>query len=189
MNQPVDLFALMTHFATLSFIAISGAISTAPEMHRFLVDEKHWMTHTQFSDSIALAQAAPGPNILFVALLGFQAASWAGAMVALAAMVIPSSVMVYATWLWKKRRDDTRLVKSLRMGLSPVAIGLTVASGLVLIRSAAIPETGLLLDWRFLTLMALVGVTLVFSLKSRRNPLWMIGLGALVGTALAQVSI
>jgi chromate transporter len=181
MSGSADLIGLMMHFGTLSFLAISGAIATAPDMHRFLVDEKHWMTHTQFSDSIALAQAAPGPNILFVALLGFQAASWPGAVVSLASMVIPSSVLVFITWRWKKSREDTRLVRALRMGLSPIAIGLTVSTGLVLIRTALVPETGLMLDWRIFTLVALVVATLTFSLKTSRNPLWMIGLGAVVG--------
>jgi chromate transporter len=181
MNHNVDLLALMTHFATLSFLAISGAIAMTPDMHRFLVDEKHWMTHTQFSDSIALAQAAPGPNILFVALLGFQAASWTGAFVALSSMVIPSSILVYITWRWKKSREDTRLVRALRMGLSPIAVGLTVSTGLVLIQTAAVAQTGLVLDWRFACLMVLVLATLFLSLKTKRNPLWMIGLGAIVG--------
>ena len=184
MNTGADLFSLMVHFATLSFLAISGAISTAPDMHRFLVEEKHWMTHTQFSDSIALAQAAPGPNILFVALLGFQAAGWSGAVVALGSMVIPSSKLVFVTWRWKKSREDTHLVKALRMGLSPIAIGLTVSTGLILIRTAAVPVSGLVLDWRIACLVALVAATLVFSLKTKRNPLWMIGLGAVVGMLL-----
>jgi chromate transporter len=184
MSPNFDLIEMMQHFATLSVIAISGAISTAPEMHRFLVDEKHWMTHIQFSDSIAMAQAAPGPNILFVALLGFQAAGWTGAIAALSAMVIPSSLLVYATWMWKKSRDDTRLVKALRLGLSPIAIGLTVSTGLILVRTAAVPETGFVLDLRIAALSGLVMATLLFSLKAKRNPLWMIGLGAIVGSLL-----
>jgi chromate transporter len=185
MNGSADLLSLMTHFATLSFLAISGAISMAPDMHRYLVDEKHWMTHTQFSDSIALAQAAPGPNILFVALLGFQAASWPGAVVALGSMVIPSSILVFITWRWKKSREDSRLVRALRLGLSPIAIGLTVSTGLVLIRTAAVPESGFVFDWHITCLVALAVATLIFSLKTKRNPLWMIGLGALVGMLLA----
>ena len=183
MTHQADLLGLMSHFATLSFLAISGAIAMTPDMHRFLVDEKHWMTHTQFSDSIALAQAAPGPNILFVALLGFQAASWPGAAVALGSMVIPSSVLVFITWRWKKSREDTRLVQALRMGLSPIAIGLTVSTGVVLIQTAAVAETGLVVDWRLASLIFLALATVLFSLKTKRNPLWMIGLGAVVSCA------
>jgi len=67
-----DWLALWTHFLSLSLLAVGGAITTAPDMHRYLVDEQHWLTDGQFTASIALAQAAPGPNVLFVALMGWH---------------------------------------------------------------------------------------------------------------------
>jgi chromate transporter len=66
-----DWFALLAHFMSLSLLAIGGAITTAPEMHSYLVNDKAWLTDSQFTSSIALAQAAPGPNVLFIALLGW----------------------------------------------------------------------------------------------------------------------
>ena len=65
-----DWLSLFMHFASLSILAVGGAITTAPDMQRFLVVEHGWLSHDQFTSSIALAQAAPGPNILFVPLLG-----------------------------------------------------------------------------------------------------------------------
>lgn len=66
MTAPVDLASLFLHFLTLSLLSIGGAITTVPEMHRFLVDRMAWLSDSEFTASIALAQAAPGPNILFV---------------------------------------------------------------------------------------------------------------------------
>ena len=71
--HPLDWLDLFVHYLALSLMAIGGAISTAPDMHRYLVDQQHWMTEPQFNASITLAQAAPGPNVLFVALMGWQA--------------------------------------------------------------------------------------------------------------------
>ena len=65
----LDLFL---HFASLSLLAVGGAITTAPDMHRYLVSEQGWLSEAQFTSSIALSQAAPGPNVLFVALLGWN---------------------------------------------------------------------------------------------------------------------
>jgi chromate transporter len=84
MNPVLDLSAsdwlsLFNHFATLSLLAVGGAITVAPDMHRFLVEEKLWLSESQFTSSIALAQAAPGPNILFVALMGYNVGMNAGA--------------------------------------------------------------------------------------------------------------
>jgi hypothetical protein len=73
-----DWLALLVHFLSLSLLAIGGAITTAPEMHSYLVNEKSWLTDSQFTSSIALAQAAPGPNVLFIALLGWNVGMNAG---------------------------------------------------------------------------------------------------------------
>ena len=36
--SPADWVALLTHFLSLSLLAVGGAITTAPDMHRYLVD-------------------------------------------------------------------------------------------------------------------------------------------------------
>jgi len=81
MSMPPTLASwldLFTHFASLSLLAVGGAITTAPDMHRYLVGEQGWLSDAQFSSSIALSQAAPGPNVLFVALLGWNVGLNAG---------------------------------------------------------------------------------------------------------------
>ena len=57
-----DLLALTGHFMLLSLLAIGGAITTASDMHRYVVAEHGWISDAQFTSSIAIAQAAPGPN-------------------------------------------------------------------------------------------------------------------------------
>ena len=76
-----ELFGLFGHFLLLSLLAVGGAIATAPDMHRYMVTDHHWLTDAQFTSSIAIAQAAPGPNLLFVAVLGWNAAGPWGAFV------------------------------------------------------------------------------------------------------------
>ena len=73
-----DWLQLVLHFATLSLLGIGGAITTLPDMHRYLVDRQLWLSDAQFNASVALAQAAPGPNILFVALMGWHVGINAG---------------------------------------------------------------------------------------------------------------
>ena len=74
-----DLLGLFGHFLILSLLAVGGAITTAPDMHRYVVDQHHWLIDAQFSASIAIAQAAPGPNVLFVAAIGWNVAGPLGA--------------------------------------------------------------------------------------------------------------
>ena len=79
-----DWAQLILHFMLLSLLSIGGAITTAPEMHRFMVREHGWISSADFSQSIALAQCAPGPNVLFVAVLGWQIGGVTGAVATMA---------------------------------------------------------------------------------------------------------
>lgn len=75
-----DWLNLFLHYLLLSVLSVGGGITTTPEMHRYLVNQHHWLTDAQFNASIAIAQAAPGPNILFVALMGWQVGINAGGL-------------------------------------------------------------------------------------------------------------
>ena len=59
---PADWWGLFVHFTMLSLLAVGGAITTVPDMHRYVVVQKSWLSDAQLSASVALAQAAPGPN-------------------------------------------------------------------------------------------------------------------------------
>ncbi len=168
-----DLLAMLGHFAMLSAIAVGGGLAMAPEMHRFLVDSRGWMSHQQFADSITLAQAAPGPNILFVTLLGWQAAGGVGALVATVGMMVPSSVITYAANRWSSRRGDSRVVQAIRLGMAPIAIGFTLSAGWLV---------ALANDVRW-PLAAVTLLTVIVVIGTRLNPLWLIAAGALLGIA------
>ena len=59
--QWADWLDLARHFLTYSLMSIGGPFGLIPEMHRYLVIEHQWLTDAQFTTSVALAQAAPGP--------------------------------------------------------------------------------------------------------------------------------
>jgi chromate transporter len=166
-----SLLALFAHFALLSLLAVGGMIAMAPEMHRYLVDSRGWIDHVQFVDSIAIAQAAPGPNVLFVTLLGWQVAGLSGALVATAGAIIPSCTLTYFAQRELAARRDSRGARTVRLGLPPIAIGFTLATGWVL-ATASDP------NWR---LAAMTLVAVVFMLASSRNPLWVLAAGAALG--------
>jgi chromate transporter len=167
----VDLLQLCGHFALLSLLAVGGAITSASDMQRYLVGQQGWIDALQFNASIAIAQAAPGPNILFVALLGWSVAGPLGMLATMAGIMLPSSALTLVVSRYGRSRQDTLPVRAFSVGLAPLTIGLLLATGWVL----AQPSRG---HWGA---MLLVPVTILFMLKTSRSPLWMIGVGAVVG--------
>jgi chromate transporter len=166
------LLDLFVHFASLSLLAIGGALAVSPEMNRYLVDERGWLSTPQFNDAIAIAQAAPGPNILFVTLLGWQVGGMAGALAATVGQLLPSSLVTLACWRWKSAREDAPLVAAIRLGLSPIAIGLTASAGWVIASGASGTDP---------TLWAMTAVAALVVWRTRVNLLWLVGAGALLG--------
>lgn len=179
MNLPAgDLLALFLHFLTLSLLSIGGAISTAPDMHRYLVTERGWLDDAAFTTGIALAQAAPGPNVLFVPVLGYQVAGLAGALAALLGILLPSTLLSLGASRWSNRRRDTPLVRAFNAGVAPVTVGLMFATGWIL----ALPFIGEHAPGNGrLGALALIAATVVVTLRTRLAPIWMIAVGAAAG--------
>lgn len=167
----VDLSAVGLHFALLSLMAIGGVSSILPDMQRYVVQANQWLSATQFADAYALGQAAPGPNMMFVTLLGWQLAGWAGAIVASVAIILPPVLLTLALTRLNAKRPDAPLGRAIRGGLGPIAIGLTLSSGWILAYSAGH-------DWRGALLTLL---TVVLMLRTRLNPMWLILAGAIAG--------
>lgn len=128
------LLQLAGLFGLLSMLAFGGGAGVIPDMQRAAVDHYQWMTASQFLDMFAISRAAPGPGSLIVVLIGLKVAGLAGAAVSFVAMFAPSCLAVHGiarTWHAAAR---SRWRPVLEQGLAPIAVGLTLASGLALMR-------------------------------------------------------
>jgi chromate transporter len=175
----IDLFA---HYLMLSLMSVGGAISTTPEMHRYLVEQHHWLTQAQFNESIALAQAAPGPNVLFVALMGWNvglnagsmAAAFLGVAVTMLGIMIPSTVVTYVLAQWGHRNRELRAVRAFKQGMAPIVIALLLSTSFILGAAGGNPAH----DWP-LWLLALVSGLVIW--RTKIHLLWVLAAGALAG--------
>jgi hypothetical protein len=57
---------------SVSLLAVGGAVTLVPDLYRYAVTEHSLLSAAQFKHALVLAQAAPGPNVLYVALVGWQ---------------------------------------------------------------------------------------------------------------------
>ena len=119
-------------FSLLSLLAFGGGAAVLPDMQH--ADVYHWITAREFLDMFAISRAVP-PGSLIVVLIGQKAAGLAGAAVALIGMFGPSSLLIYVTARIWHRAGQTQWRQTLEHALAPVAVGLTIASGIALARS------------------------------------------------------
>jgi chromate transporter len=165
------LVSLFLHFGMLSLLAIGGAITTAPDMQRFVVGDKGWLSDAQFTASVAIAQAAPGPNVLFVAVVGWNIAGLAGVAATLAGSLLPSTTLALSATRWGAQRRESRAVRAFTAGLAPLTLGLLLATGWILTEPVRGSPGAMLL----------VPLTVAVMLMTKLSPIWLVAAGAVAG--------
>ncbi len=182
-----DWLSLFLNMASFSLMAVGGVITLAPEMQRFLVLEKIWINDLQFNASIAIAQSAPGPNLLFVALFGWHVGinstselylqpllGIVGALISLTGLLIPSTTLTFFAARWAQKNKNLKSVKAFKQGMTPIVISLLLATCWLLVS----PQRNIQLDWPLILLASLI---MIFILKTKVHILWLLAIGAILG--------
>ena len=130
--QLAQAWDLLLHTAMLSLLAVGGAMAIAPDLQRLVVAERGWLSESQFTESVALAQAAPGPNILFIAVVGWNAAGVAGALLALVGILTPATLLTVWASRHAQRHRHSLGMRAFAAGMAPLTLGLMLATGWVL---------------------------------------------------------
>ncbi|OZA55211.1 MAG: hypothetical protein B7X79_15725 [Acidovorax sp. 17-64-282] len=130
---------------------------------------------------------APGPNVLFIALLGWNVginaggagpAGWAsgalGMVLSMVGIMLPSTTLTWLATRWGHRNRERRGVRAFKQGMAPVVIGLLLATAWLLGSAHGNPAT----DW---PLWLLTAVCALLVWRTRLHLLWLLGAGALLG--------
>jgi chromate transporter len=167
-----DLLALFGNLVVLSLLTNGSALSAIPDMRRMMVSDMALLSDAQFSSSIAIAYAAPGPNTLLVAAIGYQAAGLAGAAAMLFGILLPSTTMGYAAARWGQARSESRLLRAFKSATAPIVVALPFATGWILTAQAP--------AWGYLVLTAAAALLVWLT---RTHVLLLIAAGAALGAA------
>jgi len=172
------LLQILLTFSSLSLVAIGGTNVVIPEIHRQVVEQLAWMDDPTFTTLFAITQVAPGPNTIIVGLIGWHMAGLAGLIIATLATIVPSSLLAFSAARLVRRYADLSWMGPVKSGLVPVAVGLVLASGLIMGRAA---------DSDALTVIITAGAA-AFIFLTDRSPLWVLAAGAVaaITAGLAQ---
>lgn len=167
-DRLADLFV---QFSLLNFVAFGGITAMLPEIHRLVVDQRQWMDDATFAQLFAIAQAAPGPNLLVVSLIGWQVAGIPGGIAATLGICLPVSILLVILYRHREKFRGNSWQAAIETGIAPLAVGLVATSGCFVVASAA-------LDYRGLALTALC--TALLACRSW-HPLYFLAAGGVAG--------
>ncbi len=103
-----------------NILGYGGGPSTIPLIQNQVVNVYHLMSSADFFHDLALANALPGPIATKIAVyVGFTSFGWIGAVVGLAATILPSAVAVVILLEWLHHYKQTDPVKGMVLVIQP----------------------------------------------------------------------
>jgi chromate transporter len=173
MNSSVylaDLGRVMLRAGTLTF---GGGNPTSAALQKRIVEEKHWVSETDFALAYTLSRITPGTNLFACcSALGYMMRGWAGAVLCLLIVSVPSSVVTALLTVGMDRIIAWPPATALMHGAIAVSVGLSLGSCWTL--AAPYLKAG----------PAIRGVTLVaagFGLAYWLSPIWVLVACAALG--------
>lgn len=168
------LLSLVLVFAPLSVLSFGGGGAILADIEHQAVAVHGWVGPREFADLFAISRAAPGPGTMLSALIGFEVAGIAGAVVAASALYLPSCLVTYlAARLWGRWRGSPWHA-AVERGMQPVAAGLVLSGAIAVLRSA---PAGVAL-W-----LATIAATAIMLRWPRLHPLYLFAAGGLLFAA------
>jgi len=166
------LFSLFLKLSAFSLIAFGGINALFPSLLELSVYQERWIDLQTFADYFAIAQAAPGPNFMTVTLIGWHVGGVLGALLATFAIAWPSSILVYFVQRLILSMNDEQKKKAIQYAAAALAIGLVLSSAwqIALQINRSYAAYGLTL------------LTIGLTVFTRWHPLYLIALGAALGT-------
>lgn len=169
----ITLLTLTLVFTQLSLLAFGGGNAILPEMQNQVVNIHHWMTAAEFSSMFAMAQAAPGPNMMIVPLVGWHVAGPAGLFITSIAKFGPSSIItIFALKFWNNFKDHPFRAK-FEKALKPITVGLVLVSAWIIAEASAYN----------ILLVGIVALTTILGMFKKIHPVWLMVIGAGLGAA------
>jgi len=155
----------------LALTAVGGAMALLPEIARVAIDQHGWTSHEDLAKLASLAQAAPGPNMMVITLLGWRVHGFAGALVATIAFCLPSALLI--TWLYPKwqRLKDSTWKQAAQTSLAALGVGMLFAGAFFFTK----------ITYNGLSLAVLTALAAIASYRFATKPVQLIGIGAMAG--------
>ncbi len=124
---------LFTAFLKIGAFSFGGGYAAMPLIQAQVIDKFHWLTMTDFSDLVTIAEMTPGPIAVNSAtFVGNQIAGIPGGLVATFGCILPSCIFVTVlTKLYTKYRNLT-LMQGILTSLRPAVVAMILNAGITI---------------------------------------------------------
>ena len=183
----LDLFL---SFLQIGLFSIGGGYAAMPLIQAQVVDKHDWLTMTEFTDLVTIAEMTPGPIAVNAAtFVGNQVGGIGGSIIATLGCVFPSFVIVLTLAYIFNKYSDLKIVKGILSGLRPAVVALIASAGISIVTLAFWGNQGINTNVSDINLIAvgLFAISLFILRRWKPNPIYiMLGCG-IAGIILYQL--
>ncbi len=160
------IWEMALFFLKVGAFTFGGGLSMLAFMQDQVVNQMQWLTPQQFLDGLALGQLTPGPILMLAAFVGYQVASFRGAVVAAGAIFLPSFLLMLSVLPILERMKRLTWTRAALKGVGPAVIGMIAQAILQMLPNAvadlptgflALVTVAALLVWRLGPLPLMLG--------------------------------
>ena len=171
---------LFLSYLKIGYFGFGGGYAMLSLIQNEIVEQRGWLTATQFADIVAVSQITPGPIAINSATyIGYTVAGFGGSVVATFAVCLPSLTLMLLLTRFYLRHRENRFVQSVVKAVSPVVVGM-IASAALLLMFPRLGENENFSDvWSWLLFAACL-----YGSYRKVNPILMIVLSAVAGVTI-----
>lgn len=181
------ILQLFWSFLQIGMFSIGGGMAAMPLIQNQVVDLHHWLTLTEFTDLITIAEMTPGPIAINSAtFVGIRIAGIPGAFIATLGCILPSCVIVsLLAWVYFKYKEMT-VIQGVLSGLRPAVVALIASAGISILTLTIWGEVGFSINpeaINYISLALFAGAIFVLR-KWKPNPIFVMLGSGIVGGAI-----
>ncbi len=171
---------LFLSYLKIGFFGFGGGYAMLSLIQNEIVEQRGWLTASQFADIVAVSQITPGPIAINSATyIGYEIGGFWGSVVATFAVCLPSlTLMLLLTWFFLRHREN-RFIQMVVKSVGPIVVGMIASAALIMISPRTGASESFVDGWSW----ALFAACLYGSYR-KVNPILMIVLSAVAGIVI-----
>ena len=162
---------LLWSFMQIGLFSIGGGYAAMPLIQAQVVQKHAWLTMSEFTDLITIAEMTPGPiTVNSATFVGIQIAGLPGALIATLGCILPSLLIVTLLAFIYYRFKTLSVLKSVLASLRPAVVALIAAAGISIVLQVVFGGNEIMLNYVNWVGVILFGLAFFALRKLKWNP-------------------
>jgi len=175
----ISYLGIFMFFLKIGLVLYGSGYVLVAYLQGGLVESRHWLTHTQLLDAIAIGQFTPGPVLSTATFIGYILMGVPGAITATTAIFLPSFVLVLLAGRFIPKIRKNKAASGFLNGVNAASLGLMLSVTIILAKTAL----------NNISSIIILLLAVIILMMKKVNAVWIILASAVVGCLLSIIKI